>query len=726
MAAVTLTVGWWAVEGAGEDARQQCMAQVSALAPTYARELTRLGHSAITLDTDPEDPRYQAMLTAEIQWQALNPHAHDIYTMRKLTDGRNVLVVDSESDYNKDGRFEGEAEQRTPIGEGYETQDPGLEAAFAGHSVFDTEVIEDPWGQWVSAFVPMRNAAGEVEAVLGVDYNAADWQGSISKARRQSMASVAMALLAVGCGGLFFSVQRADLERRVAAEARMQLTIRQMPLGFVEWNARAEVVQWNPAAERIFGHPAADVLGRAIFPLIVAPAARNQVDRLWQQLLEGKGGTYNVNENITRNGRVIICEWFNTPLIGRKGEVVAIFSLVQDITEKVRIEKHLQQTDRLNAVGELAAGVAHDFNNILTVITGHTGLLLGEDGLPEQHRFELKRISEAASRAGGLTRQLLAFSRQQAMFPKPLQVSEVIHSAAAMLSRWLGEEVTINIRIADGVPPVEADPAMLEQVITNLVLNARDALDGPGHITVALDCVVISHETVSREAEARLGPAVCLSVTDTGRGIAPEHLPRLFEPFFTTKPVGRGTGLGLSVVHGIVQQHQGWITVESKRDQGTTFKVFLPPTTRRVEGELSAASPHPPGPAHGPSKTILLAEDEEMVRELARLTLERDGFRVLEAADGLEALRIWRENRGHIDLLFTDMVMPNGMTGRQLAAELLRDQSDLPIIYASGYSLEVIAPEFVVSDRVVFLSKPYLTDQLREAARRCLEAPVPV
>jgi CheY-like chemotaxis protein len=306
------------------------------------------------------------------------------------------------------------------------------------------------------------------------------------------------------------------------------------------------------------------------------------------------------------------------------------------------------------------------------------------------------------------------------MFPKPVRVSEVIDRAAAMLSRWLGEDVRFNLRMADGVPAVEADPAMLEQVITNLVLNSRDALLGPGSIVVALDSVTVSREMACGNVDAREGPAVCLSVTDTGSGIAPEHLARMFEPFFSTKPVGTGTGLGLSVVHGIVQQHGGWITVHSELGKGSTFQVFLPPTARSVEGEnLPPLRTLPVGQGDGP-KTVLLAEDEELVRELARLTLERAGFKVIEASDGLEALRAWRENRESIDLLFTDMVMPNGMTGRQLAAELQATRPDLPIIYASGYSLDAIAPEFTVGDGVVFLPKPYLTDQLIDATWRCL------
>ena len=719
--AATLGVGWWAVQGAGEEAQQQNIARVSALAPTYARELERMGHAEIGLETDPDDPRYAAMIAAQVQWQKLNSHAHDIYTMRKLPDGRNVLIVDSASDYDGDGRFDHEAEKPTPIGTEYAVRDAGLEEAFRGRANFDTEIITDRWGTWVSAFVPMRNARGEVEAVLGVDFNAGQWLAAITEARRSSMGSVAMVLLTVGCGAVFFSLQRADLQRRVAAEQRMQSTIRQMPLGFVERDVEGRVVQWNPAAERIFGHAAADVVGRRVFPLVVVPSAREHVERLWRGLLEGTGGSHSINDNITADGRVITCEWFNTPLIGRRGEVIAVISLVQDVTEKIRIEKHLQHSERLNAVGELAAGVAHDFNNILTVITGHTGLLLGQGGLPDDQRFEIRRISEAASRAGGLTRQLLAFSRQQAMFPRPLDLADVIDRCSAMLSRWLGEDVTLNIRVADGVPPVEADAAMMEQVITNLVLNARDALEGPGRITVSLDSVVISPETVSRHAEAREGPAVRLAVCDTGRGIASGDLSKLFEPFFSTKPVGQGTGLGLSVVHGIVQQHGGWIRVESELGKGTTFHILLRPCERPVEDRTHPEPVEAMAAPQFASKTVLLAEDEELVRELARLTLERAGFRVFEAADGLEALRIWREHQDEIDVLFTDMVMPNGMTGRQLAAELQAERPYLPVIYASGYSLDVIAPEFSVSDRVVFLSKPYLTDQLLEATQQCLK-----
>jgi len=248
IAGLLLAVGWLAVEHSGEEARRQSIAQISALAPTYARELERMGHGNLRADISPEDPIYKAMIAAQVQWQTLNPHAHDIYTMRKLEDGTNILLVDSESDYDGDGQFTGDHERRTAPGTVYDAEDPGLEKAFQGEENFDSTIITDKWGTWVSAFVPMRDGDGNVEAVLGVDFDAATWLKTIAEARRGTMVIVAVSLLGILSGGLFFYLQRADLKSRIAAERRMQLTIQQMPLGFIEWNIDAEVVQWNPSA----------------------------------------------------------------------------------------------------------------------------------------------------------------------------------------------------------------------------------------------------------------------------------------------------------------------------------------------------------------------------------------------------------------------------------------------------------------------------------------------
>ncbi len=730
LAGTVLFGGWWVVQRAGEHARQERIAQVSALGPTYAYELAQMGHARVTADTQPEDSLYQSLIGAQIQWEKLNPAVNDIYTMPKRADGANILVVDSETDYDRNGDFKGENEARTPIGKVYPQPLEGLEKAFQGEANFDSKVYRDEWGTWVSAFVPMRDASGKIEAVLGVDFDAQAWSATIGKARRTVIFTIGLVVLLIVGAGLAIALLRADIMRRVEAEqrsrraeARMQLAIRQMPLGFIEWNPQAEVLVWNPRAEKIFGYAAAEVLGQAIFPRIVAPAARVQVDQVWADFSRSSDGTHSTSENITKDGRLIVCEWFNTPLLGADGKVEGVFSLLQEITERVNLEKHLQQSERLNSVGQLAAGVAHDFNNILTIITGHTGLLLANQNLPPQFRPELGRVEGAALRAANLTRQLLAFSRKQAMFPHPLQLAKIVESTTSMLGRLLGANVNFTVRIADQVQPVEADPAMIEQVLTNLVLNARDAIVGAGAITVTLDATVISKETASQNPDVRTGLAVCLSVSDTGSGISAEHLPRIFEPFFTTKPTGRGTGLGLSVVHGIIQQHKGWITVVSSPGQGSTFSIYLPPTTRPVS-DATAGIPIKPPLAPVQSRTILLAEDEEMVRELARVTLQRAGYRVFEANDGHAALKLWTKHRNEIDLLLTDMVMPNGMTGCELSQRLLADQPNLPVIYSSGYSIELTAPGFNENERLVFLPKPYLTGQLLTVVDRCLSKAV--
>jgi PAS domain S-box-containing protein len=726
LSVAVLCVGWWVTQRAGGHARQERIAQVSALAPTYAYEMARMGHYRIMESTQPEDPLYLSLIDAQIQWEKLNPSVNDIYTFRKRADGTNILVVDSETDYDHNGDFKGDHESRTPIGKVYPLPLEGLEKAFHGEANFDGRIYSDEWGTWVSAFEPMRDASGRIEAVLGVDFDARAWVAAIGEARRTVIFTTGLLLLIIMGAGLAIALLRADIVRRVEAEQRsrraeerMQLTIRQMPLGFIEWNPQAEVVVWNPCAEKIFGYSAAEVLGKSIMPLIVAPAAREQADQVWLDLSRNAGGMHCTNENLTKDGRVIVCEWFNTPVIGADGKVGGVFSLLQDVTERVNLEKHLQQSDRLNAVGQLAAGIAHDFNNILTIITGHTGLLLANQNLPPQFRPELSRVEGAAIRAASLTRQLLTFSRKQAMFPHPLHLAKVVESTTSMLGRLLGANVKFSVRIMDHAPPVEADPAMMEQVLTNLVLNARDALSGAGSITVTLDATVISKETVALNPEARTGLALCLSVSDTGNGIAADHLPRIFEPFFTTKPTGQGTGLGLAVVHGIIQQHKGWITVESKPGAGSTFSIYLTPTNRPVSDASTGTFIKPPVAAAS-SRAILLAEDEEMVRELARATLQRAGYRVFEANDGHEALKVWGKHRDEIDLLLTDMVMPNGMTGCELSQRLLADQPDLPVIYSSGYSIELTAPGFNENERLVFLPKPYLTGQLLTVVDRCL------
>jgi PAS domain S-box-containing protein len=729
VAAAVLLLGWRFAEEASRNARKQIERSVEALAPTYASELERMGHASITPETRPDDPRYLAIVDAILRWQAANQFAHDIYTIRAGPGGKHLLIVDPETDYDRDGRFAGKNERRTPIGTEYPEQDDGLDAALAGRVNFNPEIVRDEWGEWVGAWAPIRGPDGGVEAAVGVDFAAGEW---LRASRANSILQIGLALLVIGVGGVSMGLIRAELARRVESEAtarraqvRLATMLQRMPLCFIEWSPKGECIAWNPAAERVFGYKPEEILGQAILPRIVAPTAREHVGKVWDSLMRDTGGTHSINENLTRDGRTILCEWFNTPLTGSDGKVTGAFSIVQDITERVELEKHVRHAQRIGAVGQLAAGVAHDFNNILTVITGQAGLLLQREELPPAARADIQRIEEAALRASGLTRQLLTFSRQQAMFVRPLHLEEVVRNSAAMLGRILGENISMEVRIAEGAPAVEADPAMIDQVITNLAINARDAMPSGGTLVLSLSKTEIAEAGAgsSGDADARAGTAVCLSVSDTGTGIAPEDLNRIFEPFFTTKPPGKGTGLGLSVVHGIVKQHHGWIEVDSKPGKGTAFRVFLPPTDKAPGSESGRHPGRPAGTEPARSRTVLLVEDEEIVRELARLILERSGFRVLEAGDGNAALALWAEHKDAIDLLLTDMVMPGGISGLDLSRRLLAERPGLPVIYASGYSVDLTAPGFRETERLVFLQKPYLTDQLVTTVHRVLGEP---
>jgi CheY-like chemotaxis protein len=372
----------------------------------------------------------------------------------------------------------------------------------------------------------------------------------------------------------------------------------------------------------------------------------------------------------------------------------------------------------MESIGQLAAGVAHDFNNILAVIQGHTDMVLGGmvEGIDAQE--SLKQVAAAAKRAANLTRQLLAFSRKQDIQPQNLNLNEVVGGMTKMLERLLGARVTLQFVSAGDPPVVHGDVGMMEQILLNFAVNARDAMLSGGRLTIRTAIVEIDEVLAQRNPEARSGRFVCLSVSDTGCGIAPEVLPRIFEPFFTTKEVGKGTGLGLATVYGIAKQHQGWIEVESEVGQGTTFNVFLPAAAEAV---MSTAAPVAAGAERGHGETILVAEDEPALRRLAARVLQNLGYEVLEAASGVEALQVRAQHAGRVDLLLTDLVMPDGLTGRELAKQMQARQPGLKVIYTSGYNPETEDTSFAFREGANFLQKPYLPGKLAEVVRRCLD-----
>ncbi len=395
--------------------------------------------------------------------------------------------------------------------------------------------------------------------------------------------------------------------------------------------------------------------------------------------------------------------------------------ILQDITDRMRLENELRQSQKMEAVGRLAAGVAHDFNNILTVILGNTSLQLRNPGLDEKLTSSLQQVVQAAQRATALTRQLLAYSRKQIIQRRPLLLGEVVGDTVAMLRRLIGEHIAIELTLPHELPPIFADPSNVEQVIMNLVLNARDAMPDGGRITLNATRVKIDAARRALHPDAQIGEFVCLEVTDTGEGMSAATMDRMFEPFFTTKDVGQGTGMGLATVYGVLKQHGGWVEVQSALGQGTSIATFFPLS---VAGEAPAAVPVEtvaPENSNPDGVTILVVEDEEMLREFVGDALSALGYRVLTAASGREALEIWSRHKDEIDLLLTDVVMPESVSGRQLASTLIVDKPDLKVIFTSGYSAELLGPEFEQEKEHGFLAKPYLPDRLASTVANHLQ-----
>jgi PAS domain S-box-containing protein len=403
---------------------------------------------------------------------------------------------------------------------------------------------------------------------------------------------------------------------------------------------------------------------------------------------------------------------------GAHGRARQLFGACVDITQHKRLEEELRQAQKMEAIGRLAGGVAHDFNNLLTVILGQASVLGLRHELPADVAAAIGEIAGAAERAASLTTQLLAFGRRQLLQTRDLNLEHVVASVVQMLQRLLGENVALRIETVSPPPCVHADPNMLTQVLLNLALNARDSMPRGGRVTIRTSCETIDEQSAQAMPEARAGTWACLAVSDTGAGIPPEILPRIFEPFFTTKEVGKGTGLGLPTVYGIVKQHHGWMSVDSAPGRGTTFKAFLPLLAAEA---LPLAPPPAQQIARGNGELILLVEDESSVRSVAQNILGQHGFRLMVAADGRQALEAFAKHGAHIDLLLTDVVMPHGVSGTELAAQLQAQKPGLPIILCSGYSAEHAGQDARTLVHSMFLQKPYRCEQLLSLVRLMLD-----
>jgi len=439
--------------------------------------------------------------------------------------------------------------------------------------------------------------------------------------------------------------------------------------------------------------------------------------QLWQTISKARPWHDEIC-NRAKDGSIFWVATTIVPFLDVRGRPFRYISIRADITQSKKLGEQLLQSQKLEAIGRLSGGVAHDFNNILTVIQGNVALLDMAAGLTAEERESLVDIKAGVERAAGLTRQLLAFSRRQTMQLADLDVNQVVATMARMFHRIVGEDIQIRLRYAQHPANVRADSGMLEQLLMNLVVNSRDAMPTGGTLTIETSLAEFDAHNLSYNPEAQPGSFVCLRVCDTGCGIPPEVLPRIFEPFFTTKDVGKGTGLGLATVYGIVQQHHGWVTVETEAGQGTTFRIYIP---RLREPRPLPPVPPPVSTMSAGSETILLVEDEASLRTLAKKILVRLGYNVLEAASGVKALAIWAENREAISLVLTDLVMPDGLSGLELAEQLRRDKPGIKIIYTSGYSAETAGKDFPLQEGVNFLSKPFVPQRLTAMIRQTLD-----
>ncbi len=474
----------------------------------------------------------------------------------------------------------------------------------------------------------------------------------------------------------------------------------------------------SPGYSNIWGRTVAEVHEQP--DVWIGSIVEEERDRVLKALASlSRGGEVRIEYRIRRpDGTTRWVETRAYPSKDASGESHAV-GVSTDITERKLLQQQLLQSQKMEAIGQLAGGIAHDFNNLLTVINGYASLALSGEDTPEDLRKPLLQIQAAGERAANLTRQLLVFSRKQAMQFKAIDLNRTIEESTRMLSRMVGEHIELDLKLDPAVPQIEADTSMIEQILMNLVVNARDAMQQGGRLVIATEAKEIGVAEAKALPGTRAGRFVQLSVSDTGSGIPPEILSKIFEPFFTTKGIGQGTGLGLAMVFGIVENHHGWIHTESRLGEGTTFRIYLPTALPFRGGSKLSRAEDAIGRG---TETVLLVEDDEAVRELTLSVLRAYGYRVLTASTGTEGFEVWKQHRNDVRLLLTDMVMPDGMSGLELAKLLRAADPGLKVICMSGYNQEDLGSESSLGGNIEFLQKPCPPRALARLVRATLDA----
>ena len=517
------------------------------------------------------------------------------------------------------------------------------------------------------------------------------------------------------------SIKRDVSERNFGLEtaARLAAIVESSEDAIISKALDGKVLTWNAGAQRMYGYSAAEIVGHSIYSLVPERLQQDE-ERILREVSRGEHVHHYETVRCRRDGREIDISLALSPVRDAAGTIIAASSIQRDITERKRAEETLRQAAKMEAIGILAGGLAHDFNNQLYAVSGFAHFIGRDPGLSPAARQDLLELQKVADRMASLTRQLLAFARQQVLAPETLDLNAAVEDTMPMLQRLIGSNTQIQLALAPGPKWVRVDRAQLVQVLLNLIINARDAMAEGGRIVLRTVTLEVSpgHLLDRMQMPVDPGAYAALAVTDTGKGIPAEHMPHIFEPFYTTKEVGVGTGLGLATVEGVVAQSGGRIQIDSEVNRGTTITVLLPLTSEPVVQPRSAGYRLRPNTRS--LGRVLVVEDEDSVRSIVMRTLQAEGYEVLGARDGGEALRELEEVGGAVNLVLTDTVMP-GMGGRQLAAELSRRYRRIPIVWMSGHAREVEQQKGELSRNDPFLQKPVSTDTLLETVAQVIE-----
>jgi two-component system, cell cycle sensor histidine kinase and response regulator CckA len=500
-----------------------------------------------------------------------------------------------------------------------------------------------------------------------------------------------------------------------ASEERFRKIVETAGEGIVIRDPEGHVVFANERFADMLGYKLKEIMGRNVFEMVAPDRIPAMMESAERRRLTGQ--SEHLDTELYRKDRTRVSVILSVnPLFDARGEYIGALGMVTDITERKRLEEQLRQSQKIEAVGRLAGGVAHDFNNLLTAIRGHVELLLAEVSTGASIRPDIEEIQKAADRAAALTQQLLAFSRRQVLQPRVIDIDQVVIGVETLLRRLIGEDIHLVVALESRGARVRADPGQLEQVLMNLAVNARDAMPKGGSLVIDTSVTELDPDFIRNNEGSHEGNYVRLRVTDSGVGMDQETLSHVFEPFYTTKEVGKGTGLGLATVYGIVKQSGGYIRVESRRQSGTTFEILLPEVLEDIQPARNGA----PNMADARGETVLIAEDEDAVRALTTRILRKRGYHVLEAKHGVEALDIARTHEGRIDLLLTDVVMPM-LGGRELGEMLMRARPDVKVLFMSGYTGDALLQRGLLEGSK-FLEKPFTPNSLAAKVREVLES----